>query len=89
MNDNIRTVEAIYDAFGRGDVGFIVDQLTDDVDWASAAESSAAPWYGVRHGKAEVPEFFKDWVARSASPSSLHCRSHPTTPMSWRSSTSP
>ena len=60
MNDNIRTVEAIYDAFGRGDVGFIVDQLTDDVDWASAAESSAAPWYGVKHGKAEVPEFFKE-----------------------------
>ncbi|MEV5968158.1 nuclear transport factor 2 family protein [Kribbella sp. NPDC051952] len=58
-NDNIKTVEAIYDAFGRGDVGFILDQLTDDIDWSSGSESSIAPWYGVRHGKAETAEFFK------------------------------
>lgn len=57
-SDNIKTVEAIYAAFGRGDVGFILDQLTDDVDWASESESSVAPWYG-RRSKAEVPEFFQ------------------------------
>jgi uncharacterized protein len=58
-NDNIKTVEAIYDAFGRGDVGFIIDQLTDDIDWASGSESSIAPWYGVRH-MAEIPDFFRE-----------------------------
>jgi ketosteroid isomerase-like protein len=59
MNDNIKTVEAIYDAFGRADVGFIVDQLTDDVDWSSVSELPIAPWHGARHGTAEVQTFFQ------------------------------
>ena len=58
-DDNIKTVQAVYEAFGRGDVAFILDAVTDDVDWASEASSTAAPWYGVRHGKAGVGEFFQ------------------------------
>ena len=35
MNDpKIETVQSVYEAFGRGDIDFILDQLTDDVDWA-------------------------------------------------------
>jgi uncharacterized protein len=56
----IRTVQEIYEAFGRGDVGFILDQLTDDVDWASAPDSTVAPWHGVRRGRDQVPSFFKE-----------------------------
>ena len=60
MSDTkIETIQKIYEAFGRGDVGFIVDQLTDDVDWASCPDSDVAPWHGVHRGKAEVPNFFK------------------------------
>ncbi|MFD3400464.1 nuclear transport factor 2 family protein [Kribbella sp. NPDC058693] len=59
-SDNIKTVESVYDAFGRGDVGFILEQLTDDVDWASVSEAAPAPWHGVKHGKSEVPDFFKE-----------------------------
>ena len=55
----IETVQGIYEAFGRGDVGHILDQLTDDVDWASCPDSDVAPWHGVHRGKAEVPQFFK------------------------------
>ena len=55
----ITTVQHIYEAFGRGDVGFILDQLTDDVDWASCPDSDIAPWHGIHQGKAEVPHFFK------------------------------
>ncbi len=55
----ITTVQHIYEAFGRGDVGFILDQLTDDVDWASCPDSDIAPWHGIHQGKAEVPRFFK------------------------------
>jgi ketosteroid isomerase-like protein len=55
---NIETVKAMYDAFGRGDVDFILGQCTDDVDWASEAAIEVAPWHGVKHGKAEVPSFF-------------------------------
>ena len=55
----ITTVQRIYEAFGRGDIGFILDQLTDDVDWASCPDSDVAPWHGIHQGKAEVPRFFK------------------------------
>ena len=56
---NIKTVQSLYEAFGRGDIGFILDQLTDDVDWASCPDSNIAPWRGIHRGKAEVPNFFK------------------------------
>jgi uncharacterized protein len=55
----IETVQSVYEAFGRGDVGFILEQLTDDVDWASCPGSDIAPWHGIHRGKAEVPNFFK------------------------------
>ena len=55
----ISTIQSVYEAFGRGDLGFILDQLTDDVDWASCPGSDVAPWHGIHRGKAEVPNFFK------------------------------
>ena len=57
---NIDTVEEIYDAFVRGDVGAILAAVTDDIDWASEAASDLAPWHGVRRGKTEVAKFFTD-----------------------------
>ena len=58
---NIKTITEVYEAFGRGDVAAILDAVTDDVDWAAEAASSAAPWYGVRHGKDAVAVFFSDF----------------------------
>ena len=55
---NSKTIAEIYDAFGRGDVAAILAVLAEDVDWAAEAASAAAPWYGVRHGKDAVAEFF-------------------------------
>jgi len=55
----VAIVQRVYEAFGRGDVPTILDQLTDDVDWASEAERGVAPWHGVRRGKANVPGFFQ------------------------------
>ena len=55
---NAKTIEQVYEAFGRGDLATILDAVTDDVDWAAEATSDAAPWYGVRHGKEAVAEFF-------------------------------
>jgi len=57
--DNIKTITAVYEAFGRGDVATILEALSDDVDWAAEADSTAAPWYGVRHGKDAVGAFFQ------------------------------
>jgi uncharacterized protein len=58
---NISTITQVYEAFGRGDVAAILDAVTDDVDWAAEAASSAAPWYGVRHGRDAVAAFFSDF----------------------------
>jgi len=58
---NIKTITGVYEAFGRGDVAAILEAVTDDVDWAAEAASSAAPWYGVRHGKDAVAAFFSDF----------------------------
>ena len=57
-NDNVKTIQSVYEAFGRGDLPAILDVVTDDVDWASDASSTEVPWWGVRHGKDEVTDFF-------------------------------
>lgn len=60
QQENLSTVNEIYAAVGRGDVGAILDRVTNDVDWAAEASSQAAPWYGPRSGKAGVERFFGD-----------------------------
>src|SRR3954464_15429061 len=55
---NIKTIEGVYDAFRRSDVAAIQDAVTDDVDWATEGAGTAAPWWGVKRGKAGVGEFF-------------------------------
>ena len=55
---NIKTITPIYESFGRGGVAAILAALTEDIDWAAEAASDAAPWYGVRHGRDAVMEFF-------------------------------
>jgi ketosteroid isomerase-like protein len=61
--ENIKTIQAIYEAFGRGDVGAILESVTDDVDWASDTNSAGAPWYGVKHGKDGVTSFFQAYAS--------------------------
>jgi ketosteroid isomerase-like protein len=56
---NTKTIQAVYEAFGRGDVAAIVDVVTDDVDWGAETSSTAVPWYGVHHGKDGVVSFFE------------------------------
>lgn len=58
-DDNIEKIQGLYEAFGRGDVQAVLDLLTDRVDWAVETSSTAAPWYGVRHGKEGVASFMQ------------------------------
>jgi uncharacterized protein len=60
--DNIKTIQLIYEAFGRGDVNAILEQVTDDVEWA-VEPNGPAPWNGVRHGKDGVASFLGDLAA--------------------------
>jgi ketosteroid isomerase-like protein len=57
--DNVKTVTSVYEAFGRGDIAAVVEVLADDVDWSAEAASTDVPWWGPRHGKAEVVSFFE------------------------------
>jgi ketosteroid isomerase-like protein len=56
--DNVARIGKIYEAFGRGDVGYIIAQLTDDVRWVTHCEP-LVPWAGDFSGKANVPRFFE------------------------------
>ena len=75
---NVKTVQAVYAAFGRGDVAFIVGQLTDDVRWVSHFDA-IVPWGGNFSGKDQIHRFFeaifqsvdveafepKEWIAEA------------------------
>jgi ketosteroid isomerase-like protein len=58
-NDNVKVIQSVYEAFGRGDVRAILEVLTDDVDWATEAGGTSAPWWGVRRGHDAVGAFFE------------------------------
>ena len=75
--DNIEIVKGAYAAFGRGDLDSILASLTDDIDWAADTSSDAAPWYGIRHGKAEEQYV----LAAASSRSGMRCASRRGT---WR-----
>jgi len=55
---NIKTIQLLYEAFGRGDLDAILANVTEDVDWATEANGWGAPWYGPHRGTAGVAEFF-------------------------------
>ena len=56
---NTETVQAIYEAFGRGDVPTILDKLDDAVEWETTVPVSDVPWLQARRGKAKIVGFFE------------------------------
>lgn len=63
MSDNLATISAIYEAFGKGDVPTILGYLADDVRWEEWADNTAqkagVPWLQARWGKAGALAFFQ------------------------------
>ena len=55
--NNMRTIEEIYAAFGRGDIQFLLNKLAEDVDWWHPRPADI-PWGGNRAGRASVAQFF-------------------------------
>ena len=55
---NLAAVQRIYEAFGRGDVPAILDELADDVAWDVDAPSYGVPIYEPGTGKDHVQRFF-------------------------------
>lgn len=67
---NDEVVDSVYRAFRRGQVAFILDQLTDDVVWdadwsGNSAQQLDVTYLRSRHGPADVAEYFAvlaDWT---------------------------
>lgn len=55
---HIPTVQAIYAAFGRGDIKTILGHLADDVVWEYDKSAAGIPWLVPLRGRAQVPGFF-------------------------------
>jgi uncharacterized protein len=56
---NVETVQAMYEAFGRGDVEAILAHLSEDVEWESGGGTTGVPWLQPRRGRAGAAEFFQ------------------------------
>jgi ketosteroid isomerase-like protein len=63
MADNLKTVQAIYEAFQRGDIASILNKMSPDVVWDSwpdnRAQQAGVPWLQCRKGREGVADFFK------------------------------
>src|SRR5688572_12807586 len=58
-SENVKTVQAIYAAFGRGDGAFILERLAPDVSWDYGHIDAGIPWLTPRRGTAGTTEFFR------------------------------
>lgn len=56
---NVESVQAIYEAFGRGDVAAILDRLDDDVEWDRDAPGYGLAIFQPGTGKAHAKRFFE------------------------------
>lgn len=56
MSDqNIQTVQAIYAAFGAGDLNALLEPFADTIEWTYDVASSDVPWQAPLSKKSEIP----------------------------------
>jgi ketosteroid isomerase-like protein len=60
MSRHIETVQAIYAAFGRGDVPAILAHLSPDVEWEHDGVDHGVPYLRPRRGRETIGGFFAD-----------------------------
>jgi ketosteroid isomerase-like protein len=61
MNENIETVKKCYEAFGRGDLPFIMGCLSDELTrfGFETTKDTSVPWYIPLTRKSDVPRYFE------------------------------
>jgi uncharacterized protein len=57
--DNVQVVQAMFEAFGRGDLPALLDHVHEDVNWWVSGTPDVASYVGTYHGRDGVTEFFK------------------------------
>ena len=55
---NVKVVQTLFEAFGRGDIPALLSSLSDDVSWQIFGTASGVPYYGEHKGQAGVTDFF-------------------------------
>jgi ketosteroid isomerase-like protein len=60
MTDKVATVQAMYAAFGAGDLPGVLEHLAPDVEWEHDWGSEPLPLYRTRRGIDAVPAFFRE-----------------------------
>lgn len=58
--NHLATVNAIYAAFGTGDIPGLLSHVSDSVEWEYGAAPSQVPWLQPREGKCGAAEFFAE-----------------------------
>ncbi len=57
-DSNVQIVQAIYAAFGKGDVAAILARVTDEAEFSFEGGSSEVPWHGPFRGHDGLRRFF-------------------------------
>ena len=57
-DENVKTAQEGYAAFGRGDVPAILELLTDDIEWIEPGPQDVLPAAGTHRDKEEVGRLF-------------------------------
>ena|SRR5258706_572874 len=55
--DNVKLIQTVYEAFGRGDVATIAGFVRDGACWDFNVTHSDVPWHVPTIGPSEVPKF--------------------------------
>src|ERR1700751_2024786 len=56
---NKETVKAMYDAFGTGNIPFILETVSENFTWQDPNDPSIVPFGGKHTGRAGMTEFFQ------------------------------
>ena len=57
-DENTRTAQSGYEAFGRGDMAALAELMTDDIEWVSPGDPDYNPNAGTFNGKEAVLGWF-------------------------------
>lgn len=60
---NLKIVQSMYEAFGRGDVPLIISHMAPEVVWEYGSAPHDIPWLQVQQGSAGVTKFFESLAA--------------------------
>lgn len=61
---NVEFVKGLFAAFGRGDIGYVIDAHADDIVMESpVSRTSTLPWAGTRTGRRELADYFETMAA--------------------------